>query len=94
MDTMVVFTSNIQPINLTSTSNKGHTDRAIISGWSGADLGKRFFSARPAVDTVVEFMDGDTCHKHYKGFKTENAPPENIICTKPSTNSCKVNTSI
>ncbi|OXA42964.1 Brain-specific serine protease 4, partial [Folsomia candida] len=80
----IQYNSESMPINLPSSSNKGHTDKAIVSGWSGADLGKRFFSPRPAVDSVVEFMDREDCHKRFEGFKSEKSLPDDIICRSRS----------
>jgi len=89
MDMSVAYTSNIRPINLPPSEARSHATKAIVSGWSGPDIGKQFYAPRTASDVVVNFMDMKDCRVKYDGF-VSGGLPHDLICTKPSNTSCMV----
>jgi hypothetical protein len=90
MEYPVSYTQNIQPINLPASGNRSHVSKGIVSGWSGADIGKkRFFAPRATVDSVAEFMEPEECNENYEGFVAAGIS-KTVMCTRPTKSSCKV----
>ncbi|ODM98509.1 Serine protease 45 [Orchesella cincta] len=91
LNSAVPFSKNIQPISLPDPVPPEHIrptiGKAIVAGWSGADIGQVSFEARTEVETVVEIMDKKECRELYRGFALSGLAL-NTFCTKPANNTC------
>ncbi|CAL8093636.1 unnamed protein product [Orchesella dallaii] len=91
LNTAIPFSKNIQPISLPDPVPLEHSrptiGKAIVAGWSGADIGQVSYEARIEAETVVDILDKKECRELYRGFVL-NGVALNTICTKPANNTC------